>query len=290
MAPDGHIDPVLVMAAAERLARNGWPVFPCMPGEKRPLTQHGLHDATTDLEQIHHWWHRTPDANLAFPTGGLTVDVLDVDVRRDGSGFSAFNDLKRAGLLTGHSRVIATPSGGIHVYFRGTEQGCSRLAEHHLDFKSAGGYVLAPPSVVGAGSYVVVRRTPGPHLALDWSAVRRQLIPDAASTVAEVSRHGAQRARNGGGIEVLAVWVATLTEGRRNSGTYWAACRAAEQGAADLSPLVQAAMRTGLTEAEAVRTIESARRRIAREGSPTAPTARGSTPVGVRRQRSRGQA
>jgi Bifunctional DNA primase/polymerase, N-terminal len=68
-----------------------------------------LHDATTDLEQIRRWWHRTPTANLAFPTGRLTVDVLEVDVRPDGSGFPAFRELKRVGLLTGHSRVVATP-------------------------------------------------------------------------------------------------------------------------------------------------------------------------------------
>ena len=29
-------------------ARHGWPVFPCLPGRKAPLTRHGFRDATTD--------------------------------------------------------------------------------------------------------------------------------------------------------------------------------------------------------------------------------------------------
>ncbi|MBD4580751.1 DNA primase, partial [Xanthomonas citri pv. citri] len=35
-------------AAARELAAAGVPVFPCVPGGKRPLTEHGFHDATTD--------------------------------------------------------------------------------------------------------------------------------------------------------------------------------------------------------------------------------------------------
>ena len=29
-------------------ARRGWPVFPCLPGQKIPATTHGYQDATTD--------------------------------------------------------------------------------------------------------------------------------------------------------------------------------------------------------------------------------------------------
>lgn len=268
------IDPDAVLAAAERLARSGWPVFPCVPAEKRPLTPHGMLDATTDLEQVRRWWQRHPTANLAIPTGTATVDVLDVDVRPNGSGFAAFNELKRAGLLAGYSRVIATPSGGMHLYFTGTDQASSRLPEHHLDLKAAGGYVLVPPSVVAGGRYTVIRRAGGQHLSLDWPAARAVLTRDVPTVPAQAQspkRLGtAPGGRRGGadadgGIDVLAAWVATLPEGQRNQGTFWAACRAAEQGAADLSPIVAAAVRTGLPEAEARRTVESALRRITRE-------------------------
>ena len=33
-------------------ARRGWPVFPCLPGQKIPATKHGYLDATTDEQQI----------------------------------------------------------------------------------------------------------------------------------------------------------------------------------------------------------------------------------------------
>jgi hypothetical protein len=262
------IDPAAVLAAAERLARAGWPVFPCVPGEKPPLTGHGMLDATTDLDQIHRWWRRTPTANLAIPTGSATVDVLDVDIRPNGSGYPAFNDLKRAGLLTGYSRVISTPSGGMHVYFTGTDQPSSRLPDHHLDLKAAGGYVLVPPSVVAGGRYVVVRRATGPHQRLDWPAVRARLVrePPMARPAAAEGRRG-RTAFAGGDVDVLAAWVATLPEGRRNEGTFWAACRAVEQGCPDLTPIVAAAVRTGLPELEARRTVASAVRRITGRGA-----------------------
>ena len=32
-------------------ARRGWPVFPCLPGQKIPATTHGFRDATTDEQQ-----------------------------------------------------------------------------------------------------------------------------------------------------------------------------------------------------------------------------------------------
>ena len=58
-----------------------------------------------------------------MPTGYPGADVLDVDVRPDGTGWPAFNALKRAGLLSGAFRLVRTPSGGAHLYFAGTLHG-----------------------------------------------------------------------------------------------------------------------------------------------------------------------
>src|SRR5207344_517922 len=133
--------------------------------------------------------------------------------------------------------------GGLHVYFTGTAQPSSRLPEQHLDFKASGGYVLVPPSVVGGRPYEVVRRHDGPHRPLDWTAVRQLLQPPQPAP----RRHPLDFP----GIGPLAAWVAGLPEGRRNEGTFWAACRAAEQGVADLTPIIQAAVAAGLSELEA---------------------------------------
>ncbi|MGH7487948.1 MAG: bifunctional DNA primase/polymerase, partial [bacterium] len=58
----------LATAALEYAAR-GWPVLPIRPRAKLPLTEHGLHDATTDPELITQWWERWPDANIGIRTG-----------------------------------------------------------------------------------------------------------------------------------------------------------------------------------------------------------------------------
>src|SRR5262249_47277285 len=88
----------------------GWPVFPCQPGSKEPATRHGFRDATTDPDQIHWWWRRHPDANVAIGTGSPGPDVLDVDQHgQAGSGFAALNRLRRSGLIEGYRAIVRTP-------------------------------------------------------------------------------------------------------------------------------------------------------------------------------------
>jgi hypothetical protein len=41
----------------------GWPIFPCWPGTKTPLTTNGVLDATTDEATIRKWWARNPTDN-----------------------------------------------------------------------------------------------------------------------------------------------------------------------------------------------------------------------------------
>src|SRR2546430_4640883 len=72
--------------------------------------------------------------------------------------------------------LVRTPSGGAHLYAPGSVQGNGSLRGHHIDFRSAGGYVVAPPSTVGGRPYVVVS-----HQAhgdtIDWAKVREHLEP-----------------------------------------------------------------------------------------------------------------
>ena len=68
---------------AARFAAAGVPIFPCKPAEKRPLTEHGFRDATSDDRQIARWWSRWPEANIGMPTGrSSAVEVVDIDGRR----------------------------------------------------------------------------------------------------------------------------------------------------------------------------------------------------------------
>jgi bifunctional DNA primase/polymerase-like protein len=244
------------LAGALRYAGANWPVFPCLPGEKVPATRHGFLDATTDPDKITWWWTRNPERNVAIATGLPGPDVLDVDVRADGSGFPAFNRLRRAGLVDGARAYVRTPSGGLHAYFTGSGQANGRLPGHHLDFRSRGGYILAPPSRVGGKSYELLQYQE--HRAgLDWTAVTRLLDPQPQRRPERAAERPSDASRLGG-------WVARLGEGNRNDGLFWAANRALEAGLTDLGELADAARTTGLSEREIARTLTSARRRADR--------------------------
>jgi len=254
-------NPTLRQALA--CARYGWPVFPCQAGKKIPATRHGHLDATTDTEQITEWFGRQPGWNLAIATGAPGPDVLDVDQHGPaGNGFAALARLRAAGLLDGAAVYVCTPSGGLHVYFTGSDQRNGHLPGQHLDFRSAGGYILTPPSQVGGRPYQRIK-TPGGRSGLDWQAVIRCLEPGRQHQ----KRTAPQAAR---GMSRLARWVAAQPEGNRNAGLFWAANRALDADpAADLSTLAAAARQAGLPEQEITRTLDSARR--TRQARPDAP-------------------
>src|SRR5215210_5567415 len=60
-------DPVPLGSAALYYARQGLHVFPLQPCMKIPYRgTRGLHDATTDPDQIRGWWTSRPDSNIAI--------------------------------------------------------------------------------------------------------------------------------------------------------------------------------------------------------------------------------
>jgi hypothetical protein len=266
----GHQSANARLAAALRYAAANWLVFPCLPGQKIPATRHGYLDATTDPTTITRWWTRHPDHNLAIVTGTPGPDVLDVDIHPDGNGYPAFNRLHRAGLLDAASAYVRTPSGGLHAYFTGSQQSNGRLPRHHLDFRSRGGYILAPPSQIDDKPYELLKHQDG-HGELDWAAVTRLLDP-------QPQHHHERPADRPTDTTRLAGWVARLPEGNRNDGLYWAANRALDAGLTDLDDLADAARQTGLGEQEITRTLASAQRRADRPRCPEPLQARTTQP------------
>ena len=236
-------------------AARGWPVFPCQAGQKTPATAHGYRDATTDPDQITAWFTRNPHQNLAIATGAPGPDVLDVDDHGPaGNGYPALAKLSRAGLLDSASAYVRTPNGGLHAYFTGSAQRNGHLPAHHLDFRSRGGYVLAPPSQIDGKPYHLIR-TLNADGALDWGAVTALLEPQR-----QIARPQPSTAPDRD-LSHLARWVASQQQGNRNAGLFWAANRALEADpAADLSPLAAAARQAGLEDKEITRTLNSARK------------------------------
>jgi hypothetical protein len=241
-------------------AASGVPVFPCVPGGKVPLTPSGFYDATTDSAVITTWWTRHPQANIAAPTGTPAFDVLDVDVRADGSGWDAFHEARRAGLIDGWVRAVQTPSGGLHLHYPGTQQRNGTIRGRHLDFRGQGGYVLLPPSLgqtkAYSREYVTLDQRPGGR-PLDWAAIV-QLLDPPAPPLDNSARTAAARSADDP-TRWLAGHVARQPEGNRNNALFWATHRAVEGQVADYEPLIAAAVEAGLPEAEARRTVASAR-------------------------------
>ena len=153
-------------------AARGWPVFPCQPGQKTPATRHGYRDATTDPAADHRLV-RPPPATGTWPSPPARPDPTSwtsTSTARPGTGTPPSPGSRHAGLLDGAAAYVRTPSGGLHAYFRGSDQRNGHLPAHHLDFRSRGGYVLAPPSQVDGKPYQLIRTLRRPTAA--WTGPR----------------------------------------------------------------------------------------------------------------------
>jgi Bifunctional DNA primase/polymerase, N-terminal len=142
-----------MLDAALDYASRGTPVFPVNFADKRPLTEHGLKDATTDQSLIRRWWRVWPQAMIGVATGPRSgVWVLDVDVDPTKAIDGHYT---MARLVADHgplpaTRTSITPRGGRHHLFgwNGANIRCSNSKiACGIDVRGDGGYFVAPPSV-----------------------------------------------------------------------------------------------------------------------------------------------
>jgi hypothetical protein len=121
----------------------GWPIFPLKVGEKTPATRNGLHDATTDLEQIIAWWDANPWQNIGVATGHH-FDVIDIDAP---DGFTGFHELcQSTGERPRPFAAAHTGNGGRHLLVPPTGRGNFANLRPGVDYRGTGGYIVAPPS------------------------------------------------------------------------------------------------------------------------------------------------
>ena len=189
---------------ALRLASLGYQVFPCKPGGKTPLTEHGCKDATTSEDQIAEWWGRWPEANIAVSTDGLLV--VDVDTLEDGSRNAWADDIDRHASLA-LSAISLTPRGGTHYWFaQGGGQNLRNTASKiapRVDTRGNGGYVIVPPSRTDVGLYQW-----SPFFSLDCGPQDLAIVPDwLLNLLSESPRAVSEYLRS----------TTTIVEGSRNS-------------------------------------------------------------------------
>lgn len=249
-------DPTSLTSAAADLVAAGWAVFPCHPSGPRAkspvsaLVPHGHLNASRDPEVIRRWWRECPNAMIggAVPPSLL---VIDIDPRNDGS-LEAIEAL--VGTLPETLTVWSGRNdGGRHLYFlRPTGDFTSSRLPVGIDLK-VHGYCVLPPSLHPA--------TGAPYR---WEIHEPASLPPRLRDLLRPIPAPWRRPSLGAGsnADSLIRFVAALEPGERNRGTYWAACRAAEDGTlARLAPdLIAAAIEAGLPEREARRIVQSASR------------------------------
>jgi len=144
MADDTNI----LLAAALAYAEMGYGIFPCAPGGKVPLTEHGFLDATTDPAKIEAWWTQHPTANIGMATQGMLV--IDADVV-DGRPNPWLDGVPDKQLSLAVAPMSITPRGGQHHIFRQPPGKAWRCTEGKLapkvDTRADGGYIVVPPSI-----------------------------------------------------------------------------------------------------------------------------------------------
>lgn len=251
-------------AHAREYAERGWPIFPCRPRGKAPITESGFHDATTDRAMVGAWWSQTPDANIGFVPGRAGILVVDID------GPEGEAEAQRLGLLAEPTMEVTTGRGQ-HLYFEhpGGHMGNRKLGDS-LDVRADAGYVLLPPSIHPTGAIYEARGNPGWIKALPPAAVkalrepRGPRLPPRGRTPIDAGTPR-RRAYVAAAIEDEALKLANTPEGGRNNALNKAAfslARFVETGEADPGKLVEvlttAARHCGLPDFEIERTIQSA--------------------------------
>ena len=156
---------VSLEAAALWYAQQGLHVFPLSPGSKIPFKgTGGFKDATTDDFIINAWWGEHPDANIGIATGHL-VDVIDIDGLPGQTSRLAHWDMLTAIPDLG---CVSTPRpGGMHIYVPATGRGNKAGLLPGIDYRGAGGYVVAPPSTNDQGRYTWLAPLDLPRLEAD---------------------------------------------------------------------------------------------------------------------------
>jgi hypothetical protein len=165
---------------AAKYASWGWKVFPIAPGTKdRPLCKWGS-EASDDPAIVARYWQRTPDANIGIAVGPSGLAVIDLDNKKGKNGSKVWADLEFDYGEAPATLMARTPTGGEHLYFKGTVGNTVDKLGEGVDTRGQGGmggYVLAPGSVVAEGSYEWASTTkvqPLPAWVAERAAVKRE--------------------------------------------------------------------------------------------------------------------
>ncbi|EFI34083.1 Bifunctional DNA primase/polymerase [Desulfonatronospira thiodismutans ASO3-1] len=253
-----------MMSAALVYAETGFPVFPCR--NKKPITDHGHKDATTDEAIIRKWWTRNPDAQIGTPTGPASgVWALDEDLP---DGPDTLEQLIDTYGPLPPTRTQQTGSGGKQFLF--SWNGCqvrnstSKIGPD-IDVRGDGGYIILPPSGHPSGGVYQWINELSPAAAPDWLS-ELALNPRRPKTALQDTNAATFQGTAYGraALEREVERVSTASEGTRNDTLNKAAFALGQLVAGNglsendvLTALSNAALENGLEHREVEKTIQS---------------------------------
>lgn len=130
--------------AAMQLAEDGFWIFPCRAGTKKPAIE-GYRTAKWSLEQVESWWSDHPDDNIALCPDVNDLVVLDLDLYKPECNWD--RDVPE-------TMLVRSASGGEHHYFEAGDRGFPGKFNGYqgVDIKHKG-LVVLPPSRFENGQY-----------------------------------------------------------------------------------------------------------------------------------------
>ncbi|MGW4033097.1 bifunctional DNA primase/polymerase [Streptomyces sp. NPDC004838] len=279
---------------ATEAVRRGLPVFPIgrtkMPAIRSPHRDdprgtpkcrgecgrpgHGVHDATLDSARLAELFAAAPHATgygIACGRGDRPLLGVDLDRKNGVDGVESLARLAAEnGFTVPETVVIATPSGGLHLWLTGPAAAAVQNSAGKLgpgiDVRGYGGYLVGPGSWTAKGVYAVAEMRPvaaAPQGLINLMINKPRPVPERRPVQMPVRRRSAV-------LTGLIKCVLTSSEGELNNRLYWAACRAFETGVDPLAvtnALVDAAVAAGHPESSAARTVASARNAPSRNRS-----------------------
>ena len=144
----------------DQFTKRGIPVFPLRPGTKKPAINAWPRNATTTAQIISSWRVSPARLNIGIPTGTASdLIVIDLDVKNGVNGLANWKALVAQHPPVPQTWEAETPSTGRHLYFRKPKDltinsSAGTVLGPGIDVRGEGGYIVAPPSSLGAaGSY-----------------------------------------------------------------------------------------------------------------------------------------
>lgn len=171
---------------AERLAREGFFVFPLGDNDKAPRIKEWPRLATRDLAEVARWWDQWPEANVGIAPAPSGHAVIDVDVKTSNGEASLLDLVLEHGDLPATMETL-TPTGGRHVWLAlpGSCKTTAGKLGAGIDTRGRGGFVVGPGSTVAAGAYE--RRGGAPaSISGAWEALLAGLGDEEAHREANV--------------------------------------------------------------------------------------------------------